>query len=381
MTDLLTKYDDLLQDDGPAAIATKQWLRPVGDEVIFPPSYANPSQKNGDPPVYNVDRFGEASSYRGKMQRMKKVDAFVLEQREEQGKIRSVCVIDSIPSQANRIEPAFETIADGKLVPRVVVKVEKTGEEVNLLSAGHRAADAIVRFSTLRPKIEEAFEARLKGDSLPLAKIAPTSLVFGAWDSRGGGLKIPRLLNAIIRAYDVDQHTRSAQYVPAIHDYAAAGVEAQSGEAGLRKLADQGMAAVPATGGLGGVTVHGGICRDASLNLCTLRDIATPDKAEKQKLQRYILGLSLVALTYFDGRTLNLRQGCQLVADPKRPAARVLVSADGTDKPFEITREDAIAYARLAAEEFDVTDELLEGKFDPKLAKEALKKAKSEEET
>jgi len=351
MSDPLTKYDHLLKDDGPAAIVMKQWFKPVGDEVVFPPTYANPSQKKGDPPVYNLDRFDS----------------------------RSVCVIDSIPSQANRIEPAFETIAEGKLVPKVVVTVEKTGEVVNLLSAGHRAADAIVRFSTLGAAIEKTFEARLKGDSLPLAKVAPTSLVFGIWDSRGGGLKVPRLLNAIIRAHDVDQHTRSAQYVPAIHDYAAAGVAAASGETGLKKLADQGMAAVPATAMLGGVTARGGICRDASLNLCTLRDITTPDGKEKVKLQRYILGLSLVALTFFDGKTLNLRQGCQLVADTSKPTTRVLVAADGTDKPFEITREDAIAYAKLAAKEFGVAHAPLEGKFDPKLAKEALKKAKPED--
>ncbi|HEX3659670.1 MAG TPA: type I-U CRISPR-associated RAMP protein Csb1/Cas7u [Pirellulales bacterium] len=351
MTDLLNKYDRLLTDDGPAAVVMKQWLKPVGDEVIFPPTYANPSQKKGDPPVYNLDRFDG----------------------------RSACVIDSIPSQANRIEPAFETIADGKLVPQIIIRVDKTAEQVNLLSAGHRAADAIVRFSSLGPDIEKIFRARLKGDSLPLAQLAPTSLVFGVWDSRGGGLKVPRVLNSIIRAYNVDQHTRSAQYVPAIHDYAAAGVAAESGETGLKKLADQGMAPVPATAMLGGVTVHGGICREAALNLCTLRDISTPVKADHEKLQHYILGLSLVALTYFDGKTLNLRQGCQLVADKDKPATRVLVFANGTEQPFEITRDDALAYAQAAAKAFGVKLEPTEGKFDPKLAKDALKKAKKEE--
>ena len=349
MSDVLAKYDHLLKDDGPAAIVMKQSLRPVGDEVVFPPTYANPSQKKGDPPVYNLDRFGD----------------------------HSVCVLDSIPSQANRIEPAFESIAGGTLVPQVVVTVEKTGETVNLLSAGHRAADAIVRFSTLGPKLDEAFKARLKGDSLPLARLAPTSLVFGAWDSRSSGSKVPRLLNSIIRAYEVQQHTRSAQYVPAIHDYAEAGVAAEGGEQGLKKLADQGMAAVPATGMLGGVTAHGGIRRDASLNLCTLRDITTPDGAS-QKLQRYILGLSLVALTYLDGKSLNLRQGCQLVAG--EPISRDLVYANGKLEPFGITSDEAISYAKAAAKDFGVISDRLNAKFDPKLAKESLKKAKKEDD-
>ena len=55
MSDLLKKYDDLLKETGPAAIVLKQWLKPVGGDVFFPPTYANPSQRKGDPPVYNID--------------------------------------------------------------------------------------------------------------------------------------------------------------------------------------------------------------------------------------------------------------------------------------------------------------------------------------
>jgi hypothetical protein len=108
-------------DRGPAAIVLKQWLKPVGSDVFFPPTYANPSQRKGDPPVYNVDRFENAS--------------------------HSVCVIDSIPSQANRIEPAFGRVSDKeghpiRLVPTIIVKAKVNGQEkeVNLLEAGHRAA-------------------------------------------------------------------------------------------------------------------------------------------------------------------------------------------------------------------------------------------------
>lgn len=131
MSDLLKKYDDLLKDTGPSAIVLKQWLKPVGGDVFFPPTYANPSQRKGDPPVYNIDRFEDAK--------------------------HSVCVIDSIPSQANRIEPSFGrmTDKDGKpirLVPKIVVKVKVGDEEegVNLLEAGHRAADAVVQLSSLK---------------------------------------------------------------------------------------------------------------------------------------------------------------------------------------------------------------------------------------
>ncbi len=355
MPDSFAAFDRLLAEDGPAAITLTQPLRPVGEEIVFPPTYAAPKDDRSGKPSYNIDRFGSGEN------------------------ARSVCTLDSVPSQINRIEPAFATIAGGKLVPRVVVKAEQkdkqTGEVeevyVNLLEAGHRAADAIVRFSGLADELRAAFKARLKGDSLPMARIAPTSLLFGAWDSRDTGAKLPRLVNAIIRAYDVDVLKRSAQYGPALHDYTDAGVSPDA----VKKLSEHGMAAVPAPGALGGVIARGGIKREASLNLATLRDITTPDADQADKLRKYILGLALVALTYFDGKTLNLRQGCQLVGKPDEPMKRTLISADGTENPFQITREDAIAYATAAAEAFGVDEGRPDEKFDPKLAVKAAKDA------
>jgi len=352
MSAILEKYDFLLQDEGPAAIVVRQWLRPVGDPIVFPPTYANPSRKKDDPPVYNIDWFGPNNEH-------------------------SVCTIDSVPSQANRMEPAFATIAKGKLVPSIHVQATIDGEAVlvNLLEAGHRAADAVVRFSDLAGELRDAIAARGRGDSLPLARLAPTSLVFGMWDSRDSGVKIPRLINAVIRAYDVRQHRRSAQYFPAM-DFEAAGV---GKEEELKKASTEGMAEVPATLVLGGVEALGGIARHAALNLCTLRDIKTTDEEEAVKLRRYLLGLALVALTYLDGKTLNLRQGCQLVAVPERPLERTLVNADGSEKPFDITAADAEAYATAAAAAFDVNTTPRTATFDPKLAKAALKKKEKKE--
>ena len=351
MSDLLEKHDNLLKDTGPAAIVLKQWLKPVGGEVFFPPTYANPSQRKGDPPVYNIDH--------------------------------SVCVIDSIPSQANRIEPALGrlTSKDGKtirLVPKIVVKAKVGDEEqeVNLLEAGHRAADAIVQLSSLRNEITKAIQARKHGDSKPLAKLAPTSLVFGMWDSRESGVKVPRLLSSIIRAYGVFEHRRSSQFNAAI-DYEAAGVEPGKGD---KKLSEVGMDGAPATFQHGGIEARGGICRDASVNLCTLRDIVSTNPDENRALQRYVLGLSLVAMTYSDGKTLNLRQGCQLVAVHDKPMIRSLVNADGTESPFEIDRDSALAYATAAAKAFVVGDDHADVSFDLKMAKSALKKTKKDEE-
>ena len=56
-----------------------------------------------------------------------------------------------------------------------------------------------------------------------LAKLAPTSLVFGAWDSRDTQAKLPRLIASTIRAYNVRKLRRSAQFVPAV-DYVSEGL-------------------------------------------------------------------------------------------------------------------------------------------------------------
>jgi CRISPR-associated protein Csb1 len=357
MPDLLNKYDDLLKDAGPAAIVAKQWLKPVGGDVFYPPTYANPSQRKGDPPVYNIDA-------------------------SEDGK-HSICVIDSIPSQANRVEPVFGRLYDKagsqlRLVPKVVVtaRIGDEEQETNLLEAGHRAADALVQLSSLRSEFVKAIKARAQGDSTPLAKLAPTSLIFGMWDSRESGVKVPRLINSIIRAYGVTERRRSAQFNAAI-DYEAAGVVPGKGD---KKLSEVGMDDAPATFQHGGIEARGGVCRDASLNLCTLRDIVSTDGEKTLALQRYVLGLSLVAMTYFDSKTFNLRQGCQLVAVPDKPMTRTLVYADGTEKPFDIDSDGALAYAVAAAQAFVVGEDHIDGKFDPRLAKAALKKSKKDEE-
>lgn len=381
MSDSLDSYDYLLTDTGPAAIVLKQWLKPVGDPIIFPPTYANPKEK--DPPVYNIDHFGETTSLGKRFERFKKTHTFMNSERVEEGKLHSVCVIDSIPSQANRIEPAFARLVDDegkpvKLVPTVKVKAKIENEECELdllIDAGHRIADAILRYTSIADDVSAAILARKKRDkpdSKPLAKLAPTSLVFGMWDSQATGVKIPRLINSIIRAYDVREYRRSSQFNPAM-DFEAAGVTTDKGDV---RLSEVGMDGAPSTFQLGGIEAMGGICREASLNLCTLRDIESTTADETRKLQRYVLGLSLVAITYLDGKVLNLRQGCQLVAVPGKPMERMLINADGTEAAFVIDAKSAMKYASNAAADFGIGEDRIDVNFDAKAAKAARKKAK-----
>ncbi|MEX0887184.1 MAG: type I-U CRISPR-associated RAMP protein Csb1/Cas7u [Phycisphaeraceae bacterium] len=356
---VLDRFDSWLDDEGVAAVVVRQPLRPVegADAPLFPPTYAG--ERQGESGFYNIDKTGlpDASG--------------------AVPPIPNVCLVDSVGSQANRIEPAFKTLADGKLVPQVAVDVE--GESVHLLDAGHRVADAVVRFSDLIDDIEAALLDYRDGDAAPLARLAPTSLVFGAWDSRATQVKIPRLFASTIRAYDVQTLTRSAQYKPAM-DYVRERVvgDPDDKKEDKDRYAEEGFVDVPATGTHGGVIARK-TQRDATLNLATLRSIEAGDDDEATRaLRRYLLGLALVALTRLDGKVLTLRQGCQLVADG--PAERKVVRADGTEQPFELSADEAVAFAQVAGEVFGVgTDRT--GTFDAKQAKAFLKKSSKDAKT
>jgi CRISPR-associated protein Csb1 len=322
MSETLSKFDAWLADDGPAALVIREHLQPVetADGVVFPPTFAA-----GDnfPGGYNIDTFADGTS---------------------------VCLIDSVGSQANRMEPLFLRGKYAELVPQVVIKAGE--RQVNLLEAGHRAADALVRCSALQAELHEAFKAVLKGDAERLARIAPTSLVFGVWDSRGTHAKLPRLVSSVIRAYDVRPLTRSAQYVPAA-EYVDSGLLPKPAGKEEDTYAKRGFVHVPASAKPGGVIARGGIRRDATLSLAALRLLrAGWDEKKTLALRRYVLGLALTAFTHSPSG--HLRQGCLLVADPDKPREFVAVYGDGKRLPANLTHDGALDYAAAAAREFGV---------------------------
>jgi CRISPR-associated protein Csb1 len=324
MSDLSKKFDPWLEGNGPAALVIREHLAPAEGPggVVFPATFAA-SQDGTFKGGYNIDHFSETEN---------------------------VCLIDSVGSQANRIEPLFTSEGYADLVPRIVVKAgEKT---VNLLEAGHRAADAIVRCSELQEDLRGAFKALQKGNAEPLAKIAPTSLVFGAWDSRDTQAKVPRLIASTIRAFNVRELTRSAQYVPAA-EYVPSGLLEEPEDKKTRDTyAERGFVHVPASSTPGGVIATGGIRRDASLHLAALRLLHAESDARTKALRRYILGLALTALTHSPSG--YLRQGCNLVLDPDKPREFQEVYGDGRRVPAKVTHGEAVEYARTAVNEFGI---------------------------
>ncbi|MGH7073613.1 MAG: type I-G CRISPR-associated RAMP protein Csb1/Cas7g [Stellaceae bacterium] len=312
---------------GPVALCCKQKLLPVEGEggVVFPPTYADIG--------YNIDTLSDGTK---------------------------VATIDSVGAQANRMEPIFKAAKTGqpenplaKLVPQIDIAYgnEKT---VSILEAGHRLGDAVVRSSELKDDAQQAFKLFLDtGDASALAKLAPTSLVFGVWDSRDTQAKLPRLVQSVIRAWNVDPLTRSAVYAAPLN-YAELGVfddEAkEKAESDTKRPESQrGFVNALANATHGGVIARGPIERTITVNLVALRRL---DGDNPQNLRRYILGLALVTATEpLDG---FLRQGCLLVPGDMESTEWSAVARDGNRTPVALSSAGAFDYAKDAARAFGV---------------------------
>jgi CRISPR-associated protein Csb1 len=354
-------FDDWLGNQGPAALVFQRKLLPVEDKDawIFPPTFAQSESAD-------EEEEGTGGDYQ--------IDPLPDDPR------RNVCIIDSVGSQANRMEPVFKKEPYSALVPQHVV-VMKTGDTVNILEAGHRAADAALRFSKqLGPRLWDAFESIKKTrDYSKLAKLAPTSLIFGVWDSRGTGVKIQRVLRSVIRAYNVTKAKRSATY-QAAYDYTTnelISAEHDKGSGKNNPLSQEGFKFSLATGTHGGVQVAGEIKQEAMVNLVALRTLTTDIT-----LKRYLLGLSLVAITYRDQQCFNLREGCLLRAATERDYEGEwrVVRFDSSEEPISIKHQAALEYAQAAKGNFSF-DADVQDQFDKATADAWLKIEKKRRKT
>lgn len=379
--------------NGPVALHLKQRLLPVEGEgsVIFPPTYADIG--------YNIDTLSDGTR---------------------------VATIDSVGSQANRMEPMFKSKGKNDkgeelnplaaLVPQIEIILdakERDGDRYerrqSLLDLAHRSADAVVKATpALRKFIDPAFIALNRhGNAWPLCAVAPTSLLFGVWDSRDGtGEKRPRLVRSIIRAWDVDVLHSAAQFSSiwkSLGDEDQDALKEEEKKKGKVKLSVAGFADAPATfrtdkvaqfmnGApnpearvLGGVLCKGMIERNVTLNLVALRALRGSTDDETKQIRAYLLSLALLAATA--DLDLSLREGC-LLRYADESDAWLQVPRRGEPRPIEIpARDELLKLAEHAAVPFAAKwpkDEkgkpALEHRFDIKKAKELLTK-KSDEET
>lgn len=158
-----------------ATFRTRTTLQPAGGEgdKVFPPTYAG--------------------------------GVYAVEKRRLPGRDEPVdCVLlDSVQSQANRMEEALQQAIDARRLTISVIVVDFSGNDllsevgrVTSLQAPHRIADAILRDSLLNGEPFRRSDEGRRIDSVslanatPLYEMCPTALLFGMWDSAGpkGGL-------------------------------------------------------------------------------------------------------------------------------------------------------------------------------------------------
>ena len=305
-----------------AAVKLRQKLEPIDPtEPIKPPTFAGENKGESQYIIYEV----------------------------KEG--RRDAVLDTVPSQANRIEPLF---TGSGLIPEVTVEVDS--KTVSIADLGHRSCDAAIRYSTGAAEVAVALQLYQSGDATPLAKLAPLDLLFGSWDSRESRTKITRLIRSVIRATDISHPIeKRGQYRTSVSK------EPFSTSFDDKQLSAIGVLDCPVSGVLDGVLVGGEIYRSAELNVRGIRRLGD------QLLQNYILGLGLFALTA--PIALDLREGCNLVVVESRAE---LVNEDGTRTEFPLTHDQALAFAANAAEKFGV-GERKHFVYDPKFAIEVLK--------
>ncbi len=161
-----------------AAIRCRVELQPAGGvgDKVFPASYA-------------VDDRAKTK--------------YALETRQVNGQPVQTVLLDSVASQANRMEEALEDGWREGLLNIPVVLVDFSSEdglqdlgEITALRAPHRIADALLRDALLdgvpfrSSAIGKAFTDARVNHATALYQRCPTALLFGVWDSTGpkGGL-------------------------------------------------------------------------------------------------------------------------------------------------------------------------------------------------
>ena len=135
-------------------------------------------------------------------------------------------ILDSVQSQANRMELALLRAVRSGIIEMPLWQVDFTGSEfrdvgiISTLEAPHRLSDAIFRDSLLGDKefskttAGDDVESSSAHNSTALLETCPTSLLFGMWHStgkRGGmGAKFPRAIAAEIVGIDYEEGRHAA---------------------------------------------------------------------------------------------------------------------------------------------------------------------------
>lgn len=317
---------------------------------------------------------------------------YAFETRRLEGKDVTCVLLDSVQSQANRMEEALQSLWTDKVIPLPVVSVDFTSiapevGRVTSISAPHRIADALLRDSLHDGKlfrlsdIGKSFTDASTRNATALFKACPTGLVFGLWDStgpkRGLGAKFQRALVSEIVGINAAHGSKTASRIDPMNILRKAAdiyVAADDNEGWTtdierakkydrddkdRKKGDPvkfGKEGKPSEVNHGNVTpsidsVAGGVTLDeakhtAVLSLASLRRLGFTAGAEEART--VLAALGLLAILAAESRGHDLRSRCLLV--PRKGSALKLeaVARDGSTTPIDLDLAGAIALYKEA---------------------------------
>lgn len=310
--------------------------------------------------------------------------AYATEKRYIGGAEVETVLLDSVQSQANRLEEALlDAYRSGRL-SMPVFEMTVGEHEVTSLTVPHRVHDAILRDSTWG---SVPFRESENGKRLILARAwnataffeyAPTVLLFGTWDSQGGGgvntAKVARSLVSEIIALDVVRGVRTSSRIDPLGIKAVQGMIAKSenGEwafidAGDKKADKKAKLVKPseinhgnvtptiteAETGPGGVTFREAV-QTTVLSLTQLRKLRFPAD-EASSTDRDVAGRAVIAALGLFAVTLQQEDGYQL-----RSRCHLV--------PMEAPQFEAIGRTEQEREKFALDSALAEGALRDALA-------------
>jgi CRISPR-associated protein Csb1 len=289
--------------------------------------------------------------------------------RDDDGKVHTVdtYLLDSVQSQANRMEAALLRAYDNKRLRIPMLQVDFAGEgqdtilreigRITALEAPHRMCDAIFRDSMHngRPFRESGPGAELSSakasNATPVFKLCPTALIFGFWDStgpRGGlGAKVQRALVSEIVGYQAVTGKRSSSRIDPLQIENNVEIyEAEAGgwtfdEARARRRNGEPVRKKPSEINHGNITPslrhedkstrkqvlnHGGVTlayaiQHTVLSLAALRRLrfpvdGVPNTAADNAGRTVLAALGLAAICFLDEDGYDLRSRCLLDGKP-----------------------------------------------------------------
>lgn len=329
-----------------AAIRRIQRLQPAGGpgDKIFPPTY--PGAGSNDPARH------------------------AKEKRRINGQDVDCVLIDSVQSQANRLEEVLlNRIRAAKIkVPHIAVDFtgQKSGKTevgdlgaITSLDAPHRVFDAIIRDSEIKgtkftdTEHYEQLVLAKPTNALKVFELSPTSLVFGVWNStgEGGGLgaKFTRCVTSEIIGVGAVEGQKGAVRIDPLGIRATVKVvggpldwKIASGQKGEKSARPSEVNHSNIISNLvpGGVTIDYAQ-HTAVLTCAGLRRLRFPGTKDEMSGRAVLAALALVALTSQDKMGYALRSRCDLICEGQ--ASFEVVRSNGSVEKVDIDEGGAIA--------------------------------------